>query len=174
MAPLVRRSWSLRGLPPTQKQKAGQREKVSVAGALWLTPWRDRLGLSYQTIVNGYFNNEAVAGFLGDVLDELGGRAIVVWDGGTMHKGEPINALLEEHAGRIAWEPLPPYASEWMPVEQVWTWLKYGRLCNFAPQNACELNAAIFRELNTVRDNQERLQNFFHASKLSLPRALLL
>src|SRR5260370_29778134 len=77
MAPLVRRSWSLRGQPPTQKQKAGYREKVSVAGALWLTPLRDRLGLSYETIVNGYFNNEAVAGFLGDVLDELGGRAVV-------------------------------------------------------------------------------------------------
>jgi hypothetical protein len=61
-----------------------------------------------------------------------------------------------------------------MPVEQVWTWLKYGRLCNFAPHNACELNEAIFRELNAVHDNQERLQNFFHASKLPLTRALLL
>jgi hypothetical protein len=73
MAPLVRRSWSWRGQPPTMKQKVSHREKVSVAGALWLTPLRNRLGLFFQTIVNDYFNNEAVAGLLGDVLDELDG-----------------------------------------------------------------------------------------------------
>ena len=57
MGPLVRRSWALRGQPPVLKQKARHREKVSVAAALWLTPLRDRLGLAFQTLVNGYFNN---------------------------------------------------------------------------------------------------------------------
>src|SRR5262249_23119655 len=154
-------------------QKAGHREKVSVAGGLWLTPLRERLGLFYQTIVNGYFNNEAVAGFVDDVLDELGGPIILVWDGGNMHKGAPINKLLERTPARLTLESLPAHASELMPMEQVWTWLKYSRLCNFAPENAHALNEAIFRELNTVRDNQERLQHFFHASHLPLPRALL-
>src|SRR5512143_4028467 len=41
MAPLVRRSWALRGQPPVLKQKARYREKVSVAAAVWLTPRRD-------------------------------------------------------------------------------------------------------------------------------------
>jgi putative transposase len=174
MAPLVRRSWSWRGEPPALKQKAGHREKVSVAGALWLTPLRDRLGLTWQTIVNGYFNNEAVAGFLGDVLDELHGAVIVIWDGGTMHKGDPINLLRKHSQARLALELLPSYAAELMPLEQVWAWLKYDRLCNYAPENACALNQAIFRELNTVRDDQEQLRSFFHASDLPLPRALLL
>ena len=64
MAPLLRRSWSLRGQPWQLKQKTGHREKVSVAAALWLRPWRDRLTLAYQTLVNGYFTNEGVAEFL--------------------------------------------------------------------------------------------------------------
>jgi len=34
MAPLVRRSWALCGHPPQQEQKAGHREKVSVAAGL--------------------------------------------------------------------------------------------------------------------------------------------
>jgi hypothetical protein len=173
MAPLVRRSWALRGQPPVLKQKARHREKVSVAAALWLTPRRDRLGLSFQTIVDGYFNNEAVAGFLGDVLDELGGPAVVVWDGGNMHKGDPINELVARVGRRLVLERLPAQAAELMPTEQVWTWLKYSRLCNFAPEGAGQLSGIVLDELFAIREDQQRLQNFFHASDLPLPRALL-
>jgi transposase len=64
MAPLRRRSWSLRGHPPQSQEKTDHREKVSIAGALWLTPLRDRLHCAYQTLVNGYFSNVEVAAFL--------------------------------------------------------------------------------------------------------------
>jgi hypothetical protein len=173
LAPLLRRSWALKGHPPPLKQKARHREKVSVAGALWLTPRRDRLGLSPQTIVDGYFDNAAVAGFLGDVLDELGGPAVVIWDGGTMHKGDPIRALQGRLEGRLALEQLPAHAAELMPLEQVWTWLKYDRLCNFAAASAQQLSGIVLDELFAIRENQELLGSFFHASDLPLPRALL-
>jgi putative transposase len=173
MAPLVRRGWSVRGQAPVLKQKVQHREKVSVAGGLWLAPRRDRLGLFYQTILNGYFDDEAVADCLGDLLEELGGPAVVVWDGGTMHKGGPLNALVARSRGRLALERLPAYAPELMPVEQVWTWLKYSRLCNFAPDGAQQLNEAIFAELGAIQKDQVMLQHFFLASDLPLPRALL-
>jgi len=53
MAPLLRRSWAPRGHPPQPRQKAGHREKVAVAAAAWLAPLRNRLGLAYQSLVNG-------------------------------------------------------------------------------------------------------------------------
>jgi len=43
------RSWARRGHPPQLPQALRQREKVSVAAALWLSPARDRLGLCYRT-----------------------------------------------------------------------------------------------------------------------------
>jgi hypothetical protein len=89
MAPLVRRSWSPRGRPPLLEQKANHREKVSVVAALWLTPRRDRLGLAFQTLVNSYFGNEEVAGFLGCAVPGLGSPVLVAWDRGSMHKGGP-------------------------------------------------------------------------------------
>jgi len=55
----------------------------------------------------------------------------------------------------------------------VWTWLKYGRLCNFPPQDAHQLNEVVIRELDAIREDQQRLRNFFHASDLPLPRTLL-
>jgi transposase len=172
MAPLVRRSWALRGQPPALAQKANHREKVSVAAALWLTPGRDRLGLAYQTLVNGYFNNEAVAEFLEGARPGLGGPVILIWDGGTMHKGHPINAVVAASGGRLDLETLPPQAPELMPVEQVWAWLKYDRLCNFAPADAQALGEAITAVLDPIREDQQRLRNFFHASDLPLPRTL--
>ncbi len=173
MAPLRRRSWSLRGHPPENKVKGSHREKVSVAGAIWLTPLRHRLHFAYQTLVNGYFSNEEVTEFLSGALQWITEPLVVVWDSGTMHKGGPISERVKQSRGRLILEPLPAHAPKLNPVEQVWTWLKYSRLCNFAPQDAYDLDEAIIRELDPIRDDQLRLRNFFHASDLSLPRALL-
>ena len=173
MAPLVRRSWSPRGRPPTIEQKANHREKVSVAAALWLTPGRDRLGLAYRTLVNDYFRNEEVADFLGGAAPGLGSPAVVIWDRGNMHRGGPINDLVRRAGGRLDIEPLPAHSWELMPVEPLWGWLKYSRLCNFAPEDAQQLNDLVVRELDAIRDDQPRLRSFFHASGLPLPRTLL-
>ena len=173
MAPLLRRSWAPRGHPAESKHKAGHREKVSVAGALWLTPRRDRLALAYQTLVNSYFTNVEVAEFLSGAVQGLPGPVLALWDRGTMHKGAPIRELVEQSRGRLDLEPLPPHAPELMPVEQVWKWLKYDQLCNFAPRDAHDLNAAILRELESAREDHELLENLFHLSDLPLPRALL-
>ena len=173
MAPLRRRSWSLRGQPLQMKEKAGHREKVSVAGALLLTPLRDRLSFAYQTLVNDYFSNVEVAEFLSGALQWRSEPLVVIWDSGSMHKGGPIRELVAESKGRLDLEPLPPHAPMLNPVEQVWTWLKYSRLCNFPPQDALHLNEVVIREIDAIRDDQERLRNFFHASDLPLPLALL-
>jgi hypothetical protein len=154
------------------QEKAGHREKVSVAAALWLTPTRDRLGLAFQTLVNGYYNNEAVADFVEAAITGLPEPVIMIWDRGNMHRGEPMNDLLRESSGRLEFEPLPSHAPELMPVEQVWTWLKYSRLCNFAPANAAQLNRRVLSELEAIRNDQEMLRAFFHASNLPLPRTL--
>lgn len=173
MAPLLRRSWAPKGEPPESKHKAGHREKVSVAAALWLTPRRDRLHLAFQTLVNGYFNNDAVAAFLQGAVQGLPWPLIVVWDRGNMHRGDPLRDLLAQSPGRLDLEAAPAHSPELIPVEQLWKCLKYGRLCNFTPRDANHLNAAVVRELEAVSEDQELLQSFFHLSALPLPRALL-
>lgn len=173
MAPTVRRSWSPIGHPSEIRPKAGHRQKVSVAGALWLSPSRRRLGLFFQTIADGYFNNEAVAEFVEDLLRRLRRRVVIIWDGGNMHQGDPIEELLERKGNRLTLERLPSHTPELMPMEEAWSWLKYGRLANFVPDNVRELSERVLDELHAIRDNQPMLQSFFHQSKLPLPRALL-
>lgn len=170
MAPLLRRSWAPRGQPSASRQKAAHREKVSVAATLCLPPEGDRLILGYQTLVHTYFSNAEVAGFLQAALPGLPWPVILIWDRGPMHKGDPIRTLLEEADGQLDIEPLPAYAPELMPVEQLWKCLKYGRLCNFTPQDATDLDKAVVRELEKIRKDQDLLRSFFHLSDLPMPR----
>ena len=173
MAPLARRTWSPRGRTPEMLQKSGTREKVSVAAAVWLSPARDRLGLYSHTPANGYFDSWLMAAFLEAMLTDLAGRFVVVWDGGPMHKGDPIRDLIGHFADRLDLERLPPYAPMLNPVEPLWSWLKWGRLTNFAPKDAAEIESRVVAELAKVREDQSFLRNLFHASDLPLPRALL-
>lgn len=175
MAPLLRRTWAPKGQTPVLRQQGAHRQKVSLCAALWLSANRQRLGLFYQSLVNGYFDNGRVAAFLEALLAKLKGqRLVVLWDGGTMHKGAPIRTLLAKHAHRLTLERLPAYAPMLNPVEPLWSWLKYGRLCNFAPPNAHELNARVRAELRVIQRSQPQLRNLFHASELPLPRALII
>jgi hypothetical protein len=173
MAPLTRRTWAPRGQTPQLLQKGGSREKVSVAAAVWLSPRRDRLGLYTHTLAKGYFDSWHMAAFLEAMLKDLAGRFVIVWDGGPMHKGDPIRELMGHFAARLDLERLPPYAPMLNPVEPLWSWLKWGRLANLGPKDSHELETRAIAELAKVHDDQAFLRNLFHASELTLPRALL-
>jgi transposase len=173
LAPLLRRTWAPCGQTPVLQQRSKYREKVSAAAALWWPPGRERLGLNFWTLVNGYFTNVGVAVLLGELLGALGAPLTVIWDGGMMHKGDPINDLLRQAAGRLWLERLPPYGSELMPIEYLWSCLKYGRLCNFAAYDVKELNKVAQGELTAIQKDQKLVTSFFHAAELSLPRTLL-
>jgi transposase len=173
MAPLARRTWAPRGRTPEMVQKSGTRAKVSVAAAVWLSPRRDRLGLYSHTLAGGYFDSWYMAAFLEAMLKDLAGRFVVVWDGGPMHKGDPIRDLMSHFADRLDLERLPPYAPMLNPVEPLWSWLKWGRFSNLAPKDATELDARVIAELAKVHENQAFLRGLFHASDLPIPRALL-
>ncbi len=110
----------------------GHRKKVSVIGAVSVSPAARRVGLHLATLPDGFFNAAQVVGFLRDVLRCLRGKVVVVWDRGQNHKGPLVRAFLGRNR-RLWLEQLPAYAPELNPAEQVWCWLKYGRLANFVP-----------------------------------------
>jgi len=178
MAPLVRRTWGLRGHRPILHQRGRHREKVSIAGALCWAPWRrwqDRpLKWVYQTLVDAYFNKERSALFLEKLMREIPNRMIVVWDGGPMHKGDPIREAVRRFQPRLKLEQLPPYAPMLNPVEPVWSWLKESRLCNASPTNASELDRWVRREVGAKTDHQDFLRSMWQGSDLPLPRTLLM
>ena len=173
MGPLHRRTRSAKGQTPALTQGGSHRQEVSVAAAVWLSPRRDHLGLYSQTLADGYFDNRYVTAFIEAMLRDLSGRFVVVWDGGPMHKGEPIRAPEARFADRLTLEQLPPWAPMLNPVEPPWSWSKWERLSNFAARDVQELDERVVGELAPKRDDQGFLKNLFHASELPLPRTLL-
>lgn len=165
MSPLVRRTLAPRGHTPILKTKAAHREKVSVTAALTISPKRRRLGLYWQTYPRSFVNAQRASDFLRYLLQRLRGKVIVVWDGGPMHKGDPIRQVLHDFP-RLSLERLPPYAPDLNPVEYLWGYLKYGKLPNFLPDDVFQLDATLNDHLHCTRKSPERLSGYFDAAKL--------
>lgn len=169
MAPLLRRTWAPRGQTPPLHQRGRHREKVSLAAALWLTPAREHLRFTWQTLVDAYFNNVRIGHFLESLLREIPHRLIIVWDRGNMHRGDPIRMQVERFRPRLTLETLPSYAPMLNPVEQIFTWLKFGTLSNYAPSDAAELNRRMTKELRRLQTDEPLLRHLWNASELPLP-----
>jgi transposase len=165
MSPLVRRTLAPRGKTPILKTKTSHREKVSLTAALTISPRRHRLGLYWQTYPRSFVNAERSADFLRALMRRLRGPVIVVWDGGPMHKGEPIQQIQRDFP-RLSLERLPPYTPKLNPVEYLWGYLKYGPLANFTPDDVLQLNAVLRKRLDQTALSPGRLRGFFEASDL--------
>ena len=162
MAPLLRTTLAPRGRTPVLRQRASQRDKVSAAAALWRTPGRGLVRLHERTYPDEHVNNERYALFLEDLLTGRlrGGPTVVLHDRGNMHRGEPLDALLDDVPWLLGFEPLPAYAPELNPVEELWNYLKYDELPNFAPLDVPHLDRVLSGKLLALHCDQPRLRTF--------------
>ena len=167
--PVVRRTWSLIGDTPVISGDGGHRRKVSVIGAVTVSPTRRRLGFSFATSVDGYFSADKVVAFLRDLLKHLRGKVVVLWDGGPNHKGPVIREFLRKNK-RLRLERLPAYAPDLNPVEAVWSWLKWGRLANFTPEGLAVLDDWIVEYLVELKHDPRLLRALWERSELPFPK----
>lgn len=165
LAPLARRSLARKAHTPLLRQRASQRDKVSVAALLTLSPVRGHISLYYQTYPDAYVDNQLYGHLLRNLLGQVRGNLVLLHDGGTMHKGPPIQAVQADFP-RLSLHPFPPYAPELNPTEYVWTDLKSHRLANFVPQDIRQIDQAVCAELEDIRHDQERLRSYFNSSPL--------
>jgi transposase len=167
--PLVRRSWAVRGHTPVIGGDGGHRRKVSVIGAVSVSPAARRLGLYFATLPDGYFTAEKVVAFLRNLLRHLRGKVVVVWDRGGNHKGPEVRKFLRRNK-RLTLEMLPAWAPDLNPVEAVWSWLKYGELANFVPDDLDHLDDEVIDRLIELKFDPDLLRGLWDASDLPFPK----
>ncbi|MBV8780826.1 MAG: transposase [Phycisphaerae bacterium] len=165
LLPLVRRTLAPVGHTPVLPHRARQRDKVSVAAALTLSPAGHRVNLFYQSYPNAYVNSELYAQFLRRLLRHISSPLVLIHDGGNMHRGDPMRKLCSD-IPRLDLNLLPPYAPELNPTEALWNYEKDKELANFVPHNITEMNLAICDHLQRVKNDQQRLRTFFTAAHL--------
>jgi hypothetical protein len=163
--PLVHRTWAPRGRTPVPIGFGRHREKVSTIAAISVAPRRRRLGLSWRTDPEHYLDAAAVVALLRELMRHLRGKLIVVWDGGSNHKGPLLRAFLARNR-RLRLERLPGYAPELNPVERIWGHLKYGRMAHFVPRHVRHLDRVVRAHLAELGQRPALIRSLWEGSKL--------
>ncbi len=79
----------------------------------------------------GSCNDEALIEFALQVREHLGGAKVtLIWDGLPSHRCRAMKRFIAEQRDWLVVEPLPLYAYDLNPVEQVWGNLKGTELVN--------------------------------------------
>lgn len=166
MAPLVRRSWSVRGHTPVLRQRGRFQQKVSAIAALCVLPNRDRIALYFRLHADANINTERAMDFLRHLQRQLHTPIVLVWDRLQAHKGELINECVLPRSAHL--EYLPPYAPELNPVEYLWAYLKTNPLANDPAFDLHTLARRARRAAQTVQRRPDLLRGFFRHSGLPL------
>jgi hypothetical protein len=165
LSPLRRRTWAKRGSRPILKDICSSRKKISIVGALTISAKTQRRNLYFQSLIDGTYNSDRIAAFLRELLKQIPGKIIVVWDNGPMHKGLAVRELLKKTT-RLTLENLPPYAPELNPVEQMWSHLKYGHCANQMVSNLFELDEIADDFMISTKHTKRYLKSYWHETPL--------
>jgi len=128
LLPSVRATWAPRGQTPVLRHRFLWKP-LSIAGGLVYEPDGSAAHLVFQ-LRPGAYNDEALIAFLTDLHHHERQRpVIVIWDGLPSH---PSRRMLDWVASQdwLTVEPLPGYAPDLNPTEQVWSSVKSTELAN--------------------------------------------
>jgi len=151
--PVVRRTWAPRGETPVLTHVGGHWKRLSIAGALAFR-WDGRRSRFYFQTRPGTYKDVSLIGFLRQLKRHFRGRHIIlIWDGLPGHKSALMRAYLARQRGWLTVEPLPGYAPELNPIEQVWGNLKGRELANVCARDLQALHAPLRAGCRRVRQS---------------------
>jgi transposase len=159
--PNVRRSWAATGSRPVLRTK-GHRDKVSVISGVTLE------GELYFEVHRDDLSGTEVIWFLEQLLEEVPGRIVVVWDNIGIHRSAEVSTFLWLSRGRLQARRIPPYAPELNPDEAIWDVLKNDRLANYCPTSLDELESTVRAELEAMKADPGGVATAIRQSELPI------
>jgi transposase len=153
LLPRAVRTWAPRGQTPILRVPLTH-DHLSVISGITLD---GRLFLQMQEQA---YTAERVVGFLRVLLRKLRGKVLVIWDGSSIHKGQPIKDFLAAGAAkRLHLERLPGYAPDLNPDEGIWNYLKRVELKNRCGHDLAELRLEVRRAKERLRHKREIIRS---------------
>jgi transposase len=137
LLPSVRATWAPRGCTPVLRHRFNWK-RLSLAGALAYEPDGSDAHLVFE-LRPGAYNDELLIEFLSE-LNEIEQRPVLlIWDGLPAHRSHRMRDWIASQRHWLSVEPLPGYASEVNPIEQVWGSLKSKELANLCSDTIDEV-----------------------------------
>ena len=106
------------------------------------------------------FNGADIVRLLHQLVQWLGWRLLVIWDGAPIHHDKHVKAFLAATRGAVLVAQLPGYAPDLNPDEGVWEQLKHVELANVVCQNQDELRQRLRRALTRLRRRSDMIRRF--------------
>ncbi len=109
MAPVVKKTWAPKGETPKIKHKTRSHKKISAIGAIAVRHNGSRPRMMFRLLEGQNANSQIFVQFLTQLLQNIDGHVIVIWDRLVAHRSKVVNRWLEKNS-RIETEFFPPYA----------------------------------------------------------------
>jgi transposase len=159
LMPLARRTLARRG-QRVFLRCSDKHDRVSAISCVTLSPQAGHVGLYFGRWINQNVHGEEVVEFLKYLIRQLPGEWTVVWDRNNIHsKSKVVKAWLAMHP-EVVVEDFPAHDPDANPDEWVWSWAKYGKMCNLCPADVNDLFDAVWRALEELKDQPGLLASF--------------
>jgi transposase len=162
LTPSVAKTWAPVGETPTVYH-FDRRDRISAISGISVSPVRQRTNLHFELYTHNIRQIEA-RDFLRQLLRQIAGHIIVLWDGATPHRSRLVRELCRR-TKRLHLERFPAYAPEFNPDEGVWKLAK-AKLANGRPRDDYDLMLALLKTLDAIRKNHRNLRGCITHSAL--------
>jgi len=165
LQPTVRRPWAPQGQTPIH-DSWDRHDRLSVTGAITVSPVRKRLGLSFS-IAAHHLTGDDVFACVQQLYGYLKRSLLVIWDRFSGHR-KAARRLRDLSGRRIHVEFLPAYAPELNVVDHCWGHTTYGEMANFIPPDVDDWAQEVASSLLAKHGRPTLLDAFFRHAQLDL------
>jgi len=163
LQPLVVRTWAKCGQTPILRYRFNWKKLSAIVAV------STDLRLTFE-LIPGAFTASRVLCFLVDLIEEIGRPFVLLWDRAQAHRSGEIDDFLHrpEVRARLEVHWFPPYAPELDPTEGIFSVVKVHDLGNYGPDTVGELSEAATESLESLRNDEERIEGILLGSELPL------
>lgn len=146
------------GQPPTTEINLGITDRLYLASGI------SKQGDLIYKIRRKPFDGAAIVELLKQMLAQLSGKLLIVWDNASIHDCQETRRFLanNKQARRLHLAKQPTYSPEVNADEQVWNQIKNKGLKNVMCKNIKELKAKVVREFEKLKNKPNLIKQFFY------------
>jgi transposase len=166
LLPSVRATWAPRGHTPVLRHHFVWK-RLSLAGALAYEPDGSDAHLFFE-LRPGAYNDETLIEFLSELNDLEQRPVLLIWDGLPSHRSRRMSDWIATQRHWLSVEPLPGYAPDLNPIENVWGNLKSQELANLCADTIDQVADMAEDGLDRIGTDANLCFAFLHHSGLCL------
>ena len=153
LLPALLRTWAPVAKTPVIRRKLSY-DHLSAVSAISIS------GDLYLAVQDHAHKGADIIRFLEQLLEEIPGKLLVIWDGAPIHRSRAVKEWLSQGAAcRLQLEQLPGYAPELNPDEGVWRYLKRVELRNLVCADLGELTRQFWNAAQRLLNQPEVLRS---------------